>query len=318
MDYAEILTSIGYELQDLGKELRGVPVYRDSQNPSSLKIDKETGHFIDFSANISGSFEELIKLSLGFKTIKDVENWLETEYDYNKNQIVHRPKLRTVKKFSKSLLTQILPRHEYWINRGISEEVLREFKGGVMFNTKMHNRYCWPIFDENENIVGLSGRDLSNSDNRPKYKHLGFKSSWNWPLFLNKDIINDKKEIILVESPGDCLSLFECGIRNVIVTFGVQLSKAIIGLLLKLDLDRIIISFNNDKENNNVGNLAAQKCAEKLWNFFDREQITVSLPPEKDWNNCLMKDRKIIENWHKNLHKTGLEPENIIKIWQIG
>lgn len=301
-DFREILTSIGYILIDNGKEYRGCPLYRDSDNDTSLKIDKQTGRFIDFSANISGSFEELIKLSLNFSNLNDVKTWLSNKHGYNPLiSKYNKPRLKTIKRFSKSCLNEIINNHDYWITRGISKEILIEFNGGTMFSGKMYNRYVFPIFNSEKQIIGISGRDLSNSNKRPKWKHIGEKSYWKYPLFINYNDIKNHEPVILVESIGDCLSLFECGIRNVIVIFGISLNQELLSLLLKLDPKKIIISLNNDSDNQNVGNIAGEKINEKLSNYFDKQQIITSFPPFKDWNDCLLKDKKIITNWYKNI-----------------
>ena len=76
-NYKEVLTDMGYaNIVDNGRELRMKPIYRDSSSSTVLSVRKDTGHFIDFSRNISGSFEYLTQLSLGLKTIEDAKTWL--------------------------------------------------------------------------------------------------------------------------------------------------------------------------------------------------------------------------------------------------
>ena len=59
----------------------------------------------------------------------------------------------------------MMPHHEYWVGRGISEQTLTHFEGGVVYEGKMKNRYVFPIFDYKKNLVGVSGRDLVNDPN---------------------------------------------------------------------------------------------------------------------------------------------------------
>ena len=42
------------------------------------------------------------------------------------------------------------------------------------------------------------------------------------------------------------------------------------------------VSFNNDSDNNNVGNLAADKAKNKLLKYFDKQQVSVKLPNKND------------------------------------
>ena len=99
----------------------------------------------------------------------------------------------------------------------------------------------------------------------------------------NAKIIKETKEVLIVESIGDALSLYSAGIKNVIVSFGLDISTSIINFLLKLDVTTIRICFNNDSENKFAGNNAAEKGYEKLTKFFDRNQIVINLPSKKDF-----------------------------------
>jgi hypothetical protein len=58
----------------------------------------------------------------------------------------------------------------------------------------MKNRYVFPIFNLKNNIIGFSGRDTTNIS-KIKWKHLGEKSDFLYPLFLNDTHIKTKKEI---------------------------------------------------------------------------------------------------------------------------
>jgi DNA primase len=154
--------------------------------------------------------------------------------------------------------------------------------GGIAENGKMKNRYVFPIFNSKKEIVGFSGRDVTNNS-KIKWKHLGDKINWCYPSFLNLEEIKSQKEAILVESIGDCLSLWDAGIKNTIVTFGLEISISILNFLLKVDPNKIYISFNNDQEKNNAGNIAAEKGKNKLLRYFDPKQIEIKLPDKKDF-----------------------------------
>jgi DNA primase len=87
----------------------------------------------------------------------------------------------------------------------------------------------------------------------------------------------------LVESIGDMLALYDAGIYNVLVTFGVYLGPAIIKFLLQMDVDRIVIALNDDREKKSVGNKAAAKMRQLLLNYFDERQVSINLPLKKDF-----------------------------------
>jgi DNA primase len=161
----------------------------------------------------------------------------------------------------------------------------------------MKNRYVFPIFDVNNNIIGFSGRDVTNVS-KIKWKHLGEKNDFLYPLFLNKNMIEDLKEVILVESIGDMLSLWQAGIKNVLVTFGTNLSLSILNYCLKIDAKKIYVSLNNDSHNNNAGNIGAEKIYSRLKRYFDDNQIKIALPIRKDFGEMTKEE---ILQWKNNL-----------------
>ena len=179
----------------------------------------------------------------------------------------------------------MMPQYDYWVDRGVSEDTLRLFNGGVVYEGKMKNRYVFPIFDYKENLVGVSGRDLVNDPNskRPKWKHIGDKSQWKYPMQVNNKIIRQSKEVIVVESIGDMLSLWEAGVKNTAVAFGLQIGLGLISYFLRIDVEKIYLAFNNDSEKNSAGNQAAEKNLNRLTRYFDREQILITLPDKGDF-----------------------------------
>lgn len=278
----QILTNIGYSLKDYGKEYRTKPLYRESDNDTVLRIYKDSGNWVDFKENISGDFTSLIKKSLNLNDNEMAKAWLkDKKFNFSKN-INIKPEIKEIKTFDKDLLLKLEKNHTYWLKRKVAPETLNEFLGGIAKNGKMKNRYVFPIFNSKMDIIGFSGRDITNLS-KIKWKHLGDKSSWCYPLFLNVEEIKSKKEVYLIESIGDCLALWDAGIKNIIVTFGLEISISILNILLKIDPNKIFISFNNDKHKNNAGNIAAEKAVNKLKRYFDSKQIQIKLPNKKDF-----------------------------------
>lgn len=282
MDILEILHKIGYtDLQDLGKEYRVRPLYRPSDNKTSLCIKKSTGQWYDFSERRGGQLPQLIQLTLQLASIADAGQYLG-DFIAAPNKR-HAVELSEVKKFDKTLLSKLVKNHEYWIKRNISEETIKIFEGGITHNGRMRNRYVFPIFNDRDELIGFSGRLLEPNDNMPKWKHLGSKTNWCYPLKWNAHILSTLKEVVLVESIGDMVSLWDAGIKNVLVTFGVEVSPKIIEFFLRIDAQRIVVAFNNDIDNNFVGNEAAEEAKENLLKFFDPQQVNVALPELNDF-----------------------------------
>ncbi len=156
------------------------------------------------------------------------------------------------------------------------------FKGGVINAGRMNGRYIFPIYNSKKEIIGVSGRDVTGKS-AIRWKHLGPRNEFVWPAFLNREAIKAASEVILVESPGCILKLWDCSVKNAICLFGIDLSLSVLNFILRLDLSRIIVATNNEPDNNNVGNLAAAKIEKKLLKYFDRRQVMVRLPFKKDF-----------------------------------
>ena len=289
----DILTRVGYELRDFGKSYRTKPLYRDSNNNTSLIIDKETGKWHDFSTNQTGDLKDLVKLTLNLKD----EDAIKFLGDYASAVQTPTVKLDQQKTYDKNLLIKLRREFSYWESRGISARTLEIFQGGVADNGKMAHRYVFPIFNDKDEIVGFAGRDVSGKS-PIKWKLLGQKSLWCYPLKWNLEEIVRTKQVIIIESIGDGLALWEAGIKNYIVAFGVEISTAVVSLLIRLDIQEIILAFNNDIDNNEVGNKAAGKAQSKLLNHFDERQVKIALPTKNDFG--VMSHEEIIQ-WKNNL-----------------
>jgi DNA primase len=294
----QILTDLGYKLKDFGKEYRTRPLYRDSDNDTVLKIYKDTGHWFDFKENISGDFSSLVGMTLKLEDPSKAKEWLKDKnFSFHQPKEVSKPLLKSTKKFDIDLLSNLENNHSYWNKRNINNETLSQFKGGVGKAGKMKSRYVFPIFDIKNNIIGFSGRDITNLS-KIKWKHLGEKNDFVYPLFLNSQDIEIQKEVILVESIGDMLSLYQTGIKNVLVTFGTSLSLGILNYLLKMDIKKIYISLNNDSNKNNAGNIGAEKTYSRLKRYFDDKQLKIALPTKKDFGEM---NKEEILQWKSNL-----------------
>lgn len=296
-DIVNILTELGYKLKNDKDGWRTSAVYRNGSKQNSLRINSD-GSYKDFVTGEFGSFTNLIEKTIGKKNAKKykIQNAV-LESNFSKKE-----KIEIVAKLNKEKeLAKLFPDHSYWINRNISENTIKKFKGGICNTGRFKDRYTFPIFDGSMELIGLSGRLLYQHEEIPKWKHYNGSSLWKYPLFLNYRLIQRKKSVIVVESIGDCLSLFEMGINNVVVSFGLNISFDLINLFMRYDLNKIIIAFNNDFENQ--GNDAAKKQKERVAKWFPRNVVKVSLPPKKgeDFNSLLIKDKQIIMDWYKDL-----------------
>ncbi len=283
----EVLQSIGYSPKDIGTEYQFAATFRGGDNPTAVNVNKKTGLWYDHVSRVGGPLELLVELTLKGKESVDIAAIAQ----YISKSESAKSDIQIPLKFDKSMLLKLLNDPSYWEGRGISRHTLDFFGGGVAESGRLANRYVFPVFDhKNGNLVGFSGRYLGESKFCPKWKIIGAKKTWAYPAFLNKDIINNKKCVWLVESVGDGISLAEIGIMNFLVLFGVKLNSEILKFLISNDVEKINICLNNDT--NMVGNQAASDISESLLSFFDQKQINNKILPFKDLNDMLMKDRK--------------------------
>ena len=276
----EILSSLGYSLADKGREYRCLPLYRESDDPTVLKIKKDTGEWYDFKLCIGGKLESLIAKTLG-KDEAEAKNYLNQK-DFVPTVKPSKPKLQIAKTFPKDWLNRLNEDHSYWRQRGISTTTVEKFRGGVANRGSFYGRYVFPIFKK-DTIVGFAGRDLLNNGNphRPKWKLIGAKKGWVYPAKISHAHIRSKKQVILVESIGDMLSLYENNVRNVLVLFGLSLPNGILNYFLATEPKKIVIALNNDESN--AGLYASERIKSKLCKFFSPNKVIINLPVKNDF-----------------------------------
>lgn len=330
LDIKSALVELGYNPADFGDHYRARAIYRNGSNPTSIAVYKDNGIWNDYGVGLFGQpFKKLIELTDG--TIEDIDiDKKSFKKDVDRNDDAEF-------KYSSVVLEKLLPHHKFYEDKGIPHELIKSFRGGLAMEGKMYQRYVFPIFDENDMVIGFSGRNMTSSD-KPKWKHLGKKTNWEYPYyfkmndeFIVQNTIRETREIVLVESIGDVLSYFTNENYNCLCAFGVSISSKLLSLLVAEDPDRIIISFNNDKNSaNNSGLIGSIKTYSKLIEFFSPERIRICLPVKNDFGDMnekdfdLWRDKKYrILNFEKQdsfiyetaniLYKNGSISNNIIK-----
>lgn len=305
MEIKEILENLGYKLRDSGNGFWTTrAIYRDGDNQGALSIRKENGSFTDFVTNNKGSFKWLLKLTTGKKG-KEFDSFfdnLEISIDTNLEPEIPIQKIQKKVKYPPEILDRLLPHYDLYTKSGISIETLKTFQVGLAQSAKLKNRYCFPVYDRDNNIIGFSGRWYKQipPNGIVKYKHIGRKSDWIWPLHISEDYINEKRQVIIVESPNCILHLWDAGIRNILCLFGTSIgSKMFRYLIGAMNIDTIVISTNNEPDNHNRGLLGADIIKKKLDEFFSIEKALICLPTKKDF--AIMSKKEILEWKESNL-----------------
>ncbi len=295
----DLLTDLSYVLTPDLKGWRTTANFRNGDNKTSILIYRDGSGFTDFVTNVNSSIETLIKLTLGLKTEEELKNWLANkQYNLSNPAPIETPRIKAQTIYPIDILKNLLEIHTYWVDRGISLETIKLFRGGIALKGRLKNRYVLPIFNKLGEIIGFTGRTTINAT--PTHKHVGGQTSqWAFPLYLNVRIVREKSEIILVEGVGDVLTLFECGIKNCAALFGTELKLGLLNALLRINPKKIIIATNYDQ--NNVGQEAAIKIETKLRKYFDFRSIETRLPfGAKDFNDMLKSEngKQKILNWY--------------------
>ncbi|NDG52389.1 MAG: hypothetical protein EBY39_05105 [Flavobacteriia bacterium] len=334
----ESLISLGYKLADRGSYWQTNAVFRNGDNKTAIQIYKNTGVWKDHVQNSSFSpFKRLVEITLGTNDPNQIKQYIDEEdIGSNYNKVTFSEKLEMEEIYEENCLERLLPHYKFYNDKGISTKNLQNLKGGLATTGKLNKRFVFPIYNEYKQIHGFSGRDMMQSSDRPKWKHVGRKKSWVYPLYVNEKTrksIEENKSVIFVESIGDMLNLHEYGYENVLVTFGLDISSKLVCSTLSLNAQKIIISLNNDfSSNENRGLNASIKNYLKLLNYYSPDQILICLPNKKDfgemteedfnlWKNKLLSTEpgkqksfiiEKINEIHKSLPKTLLKNKKII------
>ena len=312
MTYKDTLEKLGYNLQDCGNHWRTRAIYRNGKTNTSVIIYKDSGVWRDFGADTqSKPFNALVRETLNTDDPKVLSSYLvDSDQTYKSEK---KEKIEMEKIYPESYLDKLLPMKTFYEKRGISGSVQSIFKCGYAGGGKMYRRIVFPIYDLDKNIHGFSGRTILNDDNTPKWKHMGKKTNWVYPHHISSNSIDENREVILVESIGDCLALHEAGFKNVLVTFGLDASSKLISYLNTFELDRIIVATNNDKDKEiNSGGIASVKAVAKLAQVFDLSIIRVNPPLCNDFGEMLESDTGGLDNfrqWYQRKDKWCMSDE---------
>lgn len=292
-DLKNFLCSLGLTLRDVGNYWRCPAVFRHGDNPTAISISKKDGSFNDFVTGKRGSLQELAALMNGSADLLDL-----TDLQISNS----KPSIMQEKTWDESLLQNLFPHDVFYNEKGVSSQTLRSFKAGYCHSGPFNQRYVFPIYNSNGKIHGWTGRDMTDryKSDGIKWKHQGYKKHWVYPAFVPGcqaiQEINRSKEIVLVESIGDMLALWEAGIKNVMVLFGTSISSKQAGFLMGLNLDRIIVATNNDESG--VGANSAIKIFLILSQYVNHEKLRLGIPSKKDFGEMSFDE---ISEWKEKL-----------------
>lgn len=297
-DFKKILEELGYRLKDHGSYWRTNALYRSGDNTSALQIYKDTGVWKDFVEDTDFlPFQILLEKTLNTRDTSIIKSYLNNNTLNTLSRPVQKKLLKEEKTYSHTSLKVLLPHYDFYLKKGISESTLKDFRCGLAMAKKMYQRMVFPICRSDGKIHGFSGRKIINDNkDRPKWLHVGRCSDWFYPYYSVKETaeaVLEKNCVHIVESIGDCLSLYENGIKNVLVSFGLNISPKFIAKLSGLPIDKIFVSFNNDfNSERNRGFEGAVKSIFKLCDSTDFNKVYFAPPTSNDFGEMSSKDIK--------------------------
>lgn len=295
LNVKDFLRENGYTVIEHSNYYQIPALWRGGSDPTSVVVYPSNNTVIDFVANEKFNIEELLCKVAGIASKFELRKFL----DEKNIKIIKTSRSGVVmqiqKPFPLEVIKNLYPDYTYFIGRGIREETIKTFRGGVCGEGRLKNRFVFPVFNSKGQIIGLFGRAI-DSHVLPKYKILGKKGMFVYPAFVNFKQISEAKEVILVESPVCVFKLWDCNIKNTLCLFGTEISNAILNFCIKINAKRIIISTNN--EQSMIGNNASIKMADRLRRYFDHEQVLIHLPLKKDFGEMSCKE---IEEWKSKI-----------------
>jgi DNA primase len=175
--------------------------------------------------------------------------------------------------------------YDYLLKAGFSRKDIQTAGLGVqkdMNDERIYDRFrhrlMFPIFDQQNRIIGFGGRTLGNDD--AKYLNssdspLYHKSSVLFGINHAMKAMRENKRVILVEGYFDVLACHRVGVHEVVATCGTALTEDH-ARLLKRSVDRVVLCLDQDK--------AGKDAAERGFMIAAKEALQIEgiVLPDKD------------------------------------
>lgn len=250
----------------------------------ALNIEKLTYNCRRGSCGVSGTFSALCK-EYGEES-DDLKEW----------KAIYVPKPKVYKKpevKSKKVTNEVV---EYFKGRGISEETIKHWRIGC--NEK--NAIMFPYFEDGELVL-------------VKYRTLD-KKNWRTvdskPVFWGMDSTDTSKPLWIVEGEIDALTLYECGIKNVVsVPSGSQDLECVTHAWEKLEkFEKIIIWNDQDVPGKEMRDELVKRLGDDRTYYVECEY--------KDPNEAMKAGGKT-EVWECSKKITRKPVENVIRVAEV-
>ena len=142
-----------------------------------------------------------------------------------------------------------------WLKEGICVDAMKKFN--IKYSLK-DNRVVIPHYDIFNNLIGIRGRSLRKEEVEGGYKYMPMEiqnklyahptSASLYGIYRNKKIIRTQRQVVLFESEKSVLKAESLYPDNnyTLALAGKSISDNQIKLLLKLNVNRVILAFDRD------------------------------------------------------------------------
>ena len=135
-----------------------------------------------------------------------------------------------------------------WIDEGMSPDMLKKYSIRIDNRT---NRIVYPIYDNNDNLIGVKGRTrFNNFKDLEISKYQYYKKIQTNDFFVgmheNRQDILDANEVVIFEGIKSGIKLSTFGQNNWLAAETSMLNAEQIKILLKLNIKNVIIAFDSD------------------------------------------------------------------------
>ena len=270
------------DLEYKNGEYWGMSPFQEENTPS-FSIRQETQLFNDFSSGKSGNIYNFIMeynhvdFPQAIKILKDYLNVVDEGEYIPKPQIIKVLKQLTKQdKKEKVIERKILPSNymnkyqkvdiKLWQEEGILQEVMDKYS--VRYEP-IKQVIVFPVWDNDGDIINIKGRNIGKSWKEiglPKYFYyykLG-TIDFLWGLNFKRDIIKEKKEVILVESEKSVMKLEGWGVKNAVALCNGKITDAQLRLIIGLQVN-VVLALDKDK---NGQKLECENLLKQYTKFF--------------------------------------------------
>lgn len=177
--------------------------------------------------------------------------------------------------------------------------IIRSERNKNSYYDRFRGRLVFPIKDIRDNLIGFSGRILTEKKDEPKYintpeTEIYHKRESLYGIHITKENIKQSESVLLVEGEFDAIVPYQFGVGNVVAIKGSSVTKDHLRILKRF-ATKIILSLDADAAGSDAV-VRAIKEAEEL----DVEVLVMEIKEGKDPDEAVRKNVRGFKDAIKN------------------